>query len=99
MHKTSTYRDFTVQGALALPPVKGPAPGPPDDIAPMLVKYGGQEWRPVQACSLENPLLVTPGGQDWRPVQTSSFDNLHPLHTHTGADIWWMATEAGTMGE
>ena len=33
----------------------------PHSCAPLLVKSGGQDWRPVQTCSLEDPLVLTLG--------------------------------------
>ena len=30
--------------------------------APLLVKSGDQDWKPVQICSLEEPPLMTSGG-------------------------------------
>ena len=41
-----------------------------------------------------SPPLVTSSDKDWRPVQTSSLENPPP----PGADIWWLATEARTVG-
>ena len=40
-----------------------------------LLKSGGQVWKPVQTCSLEDPpQLETSGGQDRKPVQICSLE-------------------------
>ena len=72
-HVTITHDalDLTVQGppapALALPSLGPPCTDtPPQRLAshPLLVTSGGQDWRPVQTCSLE---YLTPSS----PVLTS----------------------------
>ena len=44
-------------------------------------------------------LLVTYGGQDCRHVQNCSLEDLIVPPPPTGADIWWLATEACIVGE
>ena len=47
----------------------------------------------LQAWPWDHCLLVTPGSQDWIPFQTFQ------LKTLPCADIWWLATEAYTVGK
>ena len=43
--------------------------------------------------------MALASNQGWRPVQAYSLEDLTVQASPTGADTWWLATEALTVGE
>ena len=70
MHCTLPYRDFSFDPALSHPNTGSNCTGNPSAYGTSLywvplVISGGQDWRPIPTCSLENPLPVLTSDSFW----------------------------------